>query len=430
MRFVRVSYAVCLAGLLLLMAAHATGVRAQEPVVQPADVATPTPKAALPTPTGLPPVFVLPTATPVANPPVLPQLLLSSPTPQPDVPQQQPMPVPSEALPGDVAGAASTPAVGRTDSVVTSPTGMNVTRGYTVRAGDTLLSVALETGLDIENAPCAVSPEFRIDQPLVIGDTLLPPPANVVCHLTVAGDTLASIAAQYGASVEEIYQLPWNRLALQPLATVQLEAGRPIRVPLPLPGANATTEGAGTADANTAGNATPVATFEATATTFLPLMLTMPINTSPLTVLGTTAARRAAAQPLVGPVPADWPYGSGHFAWPVYGWLSQGYRYDHRALDIAAVVGTPVTAADRGVVLRAGWNDQGYGNFVIIDHKIDYLTLYAHLDRILVKEGDVVGQGQVLGTVGSTGNSTGPHLHFEIRDFGRLINPLELLTLN
>ncbi|MBK8045672.1 MAG: M23 family metallopeptidase [Anaerolineales bacterium] len=66
----------------------------------------------------------------------------------------------------------------------------------------------------------------------------------------------------------------------------------------------------------------------------------------------------------------------------------------------------------------------------MIDHKIDYITLYAHLDTILVNEGDVVGQGQALGTVGSTGNSTGPHLHFEIRDFGRLINPLELLALS
>jgi murein DD-endopeptidase MepM/ murein hydrolase activator NlpD len=80
-------------------------------------------------------------------------------------------------------------------------------------------------------------------------------------------------------------------------------------------------------------------------------------------------------------------------------------------------------------VLRAGWNNQGYGYFVILDHQIDYLTLYAHLDRVLVSEGEVVGKGQVIGTVGTTGNSTGPHLHFEIRDFGRLINPLEILTV-
>ena len=77
--------------------------------------------------------------------------------------------------------------------------------------------------------------------------------------------------------------------------------------------------------------------------------------------------------------------------------------------------------------MRAGWNEQGYGNFVVIDHQIDYVTLYSHLSDILVAEGDVVGQGQMIGTVGSTGNSTGAHLHFEIRDFGRRTNPLELL---
>ena len=87
-----------------------------------------------------------------------------------------------------------------------------------------------------------------------------------------------------------------------------------------------------------------------------------------------------------------------------------------------------VTAADRGVVIRAGWNSQGYGQFVIIDHNIDYITLYAHLSEVLVSQGDVVAQGQAIGRVGSTGNSTGPHLHFEIRDFGSRADPVPLLV--
>ncbi|MBV7329737.1 M23 family metallopeptidase [Chloroflexi bacterium TSY] len=72
-------------------------------------------------------------------------------------------------------------------------------------------------------------------------------------------------------------------------------------------------------------------------------------------------------------------------------------------------------------------NHAGYGYFVIIDHNIDYITLYGHLSEVFVAEGQVVGAGDVIGKVGSTGNSTGPHLHFEIRDFGRLIDPLILL---
>ena len=78
-------------------------------------------------------------------------------------------------------------------------------------------------------------------------------------------------------------------------------------------------------------------------------------------------------------------------------------------------------------MVRAGWNAQGYGRFVVVDHNIDYITLYAHMSEVLVQEGDIVGKGDILGKVGSTGNSTGPHLHFEIRDFGRLSDPVELL---
>ena len=93
------------------------------------------------------------------------------------------------------------------------------------------------------------------------------------------------------------------------------------------------------------------------------------------------------------------------------------------AIDLDTCVGCQAC-----VTACKGWNDQGYGQFVIIDHNIDYLTLYAHLEQIFVTEAQIVGQGQLLGLVGSTGNSTGPHLHFEIRDFGQRVNPLEGLT--
>ena len=123
----------------------------------------------------------------------------------------------------------------------------------------------------------------------------------------------------------------------------------------------------------------------------------------------------------------DWPYGDGKFIWPVTGWISQGAHPGHVALDIAAPSGAPVKAVDRGKVIMAGWNPTGYGFRVVIDHGIDYVTLYAHLSDIYVKAGDVVGKGQVIGASGANGNITGPHLHFEIRDFGRLTDPLPLL---
>ncbi|GIV71432.1 peptidoglycan DD-metalloendopeptidase family protein [Caldilinea sp.] len=327
---------------------------AQAPVVAPEDVSTPTP-------------------TPLALP---------SPTPAPTGPDFAAPRLMARTL--HLAG----------DAPVT----------YTVQPGDTLFSVALEMGLDLTDVPCAVAPTFTVEQPLVIGDVLFAPPANVLCHEVAPGETVESIAARYRVDPAQIRSLPWNRLPAEGEAA--LVPRTHLRVPLMVsPGRTATD-----ADLD-----------------FLLTMLNMPVDTSPFIVFAQKSASRKPTTPI-GPVPADWPYGSGRFTWPVYGWLSQGYRFDHRAIDIAAPQGTPVTAADRGIVIRAGWNNQGYGRFVVIDHQIDYVTLYAHLDRIFVREGEVVGQGQVIGTVGSTGNSTGPHLHFEIRDFGRLTNPLELLT--
>ena len=283
--------------------------------------------------------------------------------------------------------------------------------GYVVMPGDTLLTVALEMGVDLDAMGCLLRADFDPAQPLVIGDTLRPLPAGILCHHSEPGDTLFGVAAQYGIAPAAILNVPWNALpTLADGSDLGLAAGRYLRVPLVV---------------STTFDAVTVVGQPSQTAPFLAWMLSQAANTAPQAAFQRGVARTAEAG---GPVPADWPYGSGRFFWPAYGLLTQGYRFDHRAVDIAGPLGAPVTAADRGVVIRAGWNYQGYGRFVIIDHKIDYLTLYAHLDTIFVREGDIVAQGQVIGTVGATGNATGPHLHFEIRDFGRIVNPLELLT--
>ena len=127
------------------------------------------------------------------------------------------------------------------------------------------------------------------------------------------------------------------------------------------------------------------------------------------------------AGPLLG--------GSGWFQWPADNRYLSGNDYwsGHLAIDIAAASGAPIYAADSGVVVYAGWDSRGYGNVVMIDHLNGYQTLYAHLSSINVSCGSNVVQGNMVGRGGSTGNSTGPHLHFEVRYMGGFINPWTIL---
>lgn len=118
--------------------------------------------------------------------------------------------------------------------------------------------------------------------------------------------------------------------------------------------------------------------------------------------------------------------GGGNLVWPVTGSISQGYRSGHAAIDIAGSTGTPVVAADGGYITYAGWQG-GYGNFVIINHGNGMVTRYAHLSKISVGVGQQVAQGETIGTRGSTGRSTGPHLHFEVFINGTATNPLNSL---
>jgi len=121
--------------------------------------------------------------------------------------------------------------------------------------------------------------------------------------------------------------------------------------------------------------------------------------------------------------------GSGNFAWPAKGRITQGYRFYHKAIDIASGGGGPVLAADSGTVVVSGWVDNsGYGNRVIIDHGNGFVTLYAHLSVSQVRVGQRVNRGSVIGQMGSSGRSTGIHLHFEIRSGGGLLNPLSYLN--
>ena len=129
-------------------------------------------------------------------------------------------------------------------------------------------------------------------------------------------------------------------------------------------------------------------------------------------------------------------HGSGQFSWPVYGGITSpfGWRVHpiwhsqifHAGIDIAADYGEPVVAADSGTVIYAGWMG-GYGNAVMIDHGGGLVTLYGHNSSLTVGVGENVARGQTIALAGSTGNSTGPHCHFEVRVHGDVVEPLNYL---
>ena len=121
--------------------------------------------------------------------------------------------------------------------------------------------------------------------------------------------------------------------------------------------------------------------------------------------------------------------GSGFFIWPANNQFLSGYDFTsiHRGLDIDGDMGDPLYAVDNGVVVYAGPNSRGYGNLVVIDHGNGWQSLYAHMSQWNVACGQSVFQTNLIGLVGNTGNSSGPHLHFELRFNGALVNPWSVL---
>ena len=262
---------------------------------------------------------------------------------------------------------------------------------YRLQEGDDLAMLALVWGVDSEQMACVTRSGQEALSGLRPGTLIMIANPRYRCHTVRPDETVAQIAQDYGVTVDVLLTEPWNLLES---AEESLEPGRRLLI----------------LDGIRPDLASLRHSQVVTATSSLPQPVA-PVQAQP------TPEK-----------PAPWPYGDGQFVWPVQGGvISQGFRAGHRAIDIAARIGTPVYAADNGIVIKSGYSKDGYGGRVIIDHQIDYVTLYAHLSQALVEVGDVVQKGQLIGYVGSTGNSTGPHIHFEIRDFGFLVDPRTLL---
>lgn len=246
---------------------------------------------------------------------------------------------------------------------------------YTVKANDNVWAIAQGFGLQAETVLWANSEVESQPDLLRVGQELIILPVDGIYYHVQKGDTLESIAKKFKITAEKIVEFKGNNLE-EPYTLV---AGQK----LVLPGGK---------------KEMPRANYS---------------NYYPMTQVGSAPA--GAAQ------------GSGRLAWPTRGALSQLYWSGHPAIDISNRTGTPILAADDGYVVMSGRDTWGYGNQVVIDHGNGVKTRYAHLHTILVKAGQSVKKNQQIGTMGSTGRSTGPHLHFEVIVDGARRNPMAYL---
>ncbi|HEY5625677.1 MAG TPA: peptidoglycan DD-metalloendopeptidase family protein, partial [Dehalococcoidia bacterium] len=267
---------------------------------------------------------------------------------------------------------------------------------YTIQPGDTMGGIAASYGISeaylLWNNPLvSVDPDL-----LYVGGTLLVPGVDGIVYNVTLGDTLGDLAAYYDVTVDSIVSYGPNNLS----SPDSLIDGTVLVIPGAVP----------------------------------------PPTTAPVLV------DDGAADPVSGPVPAavDFdtpapapapaPVASVGFIWPYYNSLTtyfgeaSGGSY-HKGIDIDGFGnwGAPIASAASGTVVLAAWDDWGYGYHVIVDHGNGFRTVYAHLSEIWVAQGQWVNQGDAIGSLGSTGYSTGPHLHFEVRTGGVPVDPLSYL---
>lgn len=246
------------------------------------------------------------------------------------------------------------------------------TTTHIVQEGETIASIATRYGL--EDSTILWENNLTATSKIKPGQELVILPVDGVRHKVKKGETIFTIGKKYGledTQTQVIVDYPFNEFLND--ETFELATGQFLMVP---------------------GGVLP----------------NVPVARRPVAVVITPDAGAVS--------------GTGNFVWPAAGRITQGYSFYHKAFDIANRAGGAILAADSGTVVIAGWVDNsGYGNRVMIDHGNGYVTLYAHMSVVQVRPGQRVNRGDVLGQMGSTGRSTGVHLHFEIRSGGGLLNP-------
>ena len=264
---------------------------------------------------------------------------------------------------------------------------------YVVQQGDNLFGIAEKFGIEPETVLWGNFDVLQDDpHRLRPGQELNIPPVDGTLHTWHAGDGLNGVADFFGVAAQDIIDWPGNNLdpgmdTSNPL----IESGTLLMIP---------------------GGHREIVTWSA-----------------PRIYRSNPAAARILGPGACGSV-YDGPIGIGVFIWPAPLHYISGYDYSsiHPAIDIAGSTGHSIFASDSGVVVYSGWNDWGYGLVIVLDHGNGWQTLYAHLSQINMVCGQAVFQGNVIGLMGSTGSSSGSHLHFEMMhdQYGK-VNPWNFL---
>ena len=260
---------------------------------------------------------------------------------------------------------------------------------YTIETGDSLYGIANKFDLQPETILWANYNVLYDDaHNISVGDELIIPPDDGIYVQWKESDQLQRLADKYRVEVHDVLAAPVNKLDI---TDPVIKAGDFILFP---------------------GGYRETAAFN-------PIVFEYSPNSGVKKV-------------IAGPGGCAWDYrsyGNGSFIWPTasHSLVGNDFGAGHMGLDLATVDGGPIYAADGGTVIYAGAISGGYGIMVMIDHGTGYQTLYAHLSAVAVGCGQGVSQGQLIGYGGSTGNSTGPHLHFEVRYGGGYVNPWQFL---
>ncbi len=248
---------------------------------------------------------------------------------------------------------------------------------YTVKPGDNVSVIAARFGITPDSLIWANGKLEDNPDALSVGQDLLVPPVNGVLHQVAKGETIQTIAARFKADPAAILNDPFNQ------SIHDFKSSPPVLVE----------------------NA----------------FIMVPGGSKPIVIRKVQYSATTPQNAIKG---------TSNFQWPTAACVSQYYWGGHPGIDLANSKGTAVVASDAGYVEFVGWDNSGYGNMILINHGNGAVTRYAHLSAFAVNAGQSVTKGQLIGRIGSTGRSTGPHLHFELIVNGVHRNPVGIVRGN